>query len=67
MIKILNSFQPKQYAYLQQLIEWYSVVDGKGVHEVKVKWLRGLARKGIYTDHNKRMLNKMVKQYNERN
>jgi hypothetical protein len=68
MTKGLNSFTTEQYGYLKQLIKWYSELDNfKEFHEVKVKWLRGLVIKGVYTNHHQKLLNKMVKQYNERN
>ena len=59
-----NKFEDYQYRYLEQLIKWYA--KGSGIHKIKVQWLSGMLKEQFYDDHQKRMLNKMVKQYNER-
>jgi len=59
-----NKFEDEHYKYLERLIKWYAKDSVK--NSIKVEWLSGIMKQQIYDDHQKRMLNKMVKQYNER-
>tara|TARA_Y100000389_G_scaffold181177_1_gene196564 strand:- start:348 stop:569 length:222 start_codon:yes stop_codon:yes gene_type:complete len=61
-----NKFEDYQYQYLERLIKWYSGKNWKGIQKIKVEWLSGLMKQQFYDDHQKRMLNKMVEQYNSR-
>jgi hypothetical protein len=35
-------------------------------HSIKVSWLNGMLKKTHYDEHQRNMLNKMVKKYNEK-
>lgn len=59
-----NKFEDEHYVYLERLIKWYAKDSVK--NDIKIKWLSGIMKQQIYDDHEKHMLNKMVKQYNER-
>lgn len=59
-----NKFEDYQYQYLEKLIRWYA--KDKIKNNIKVDWLSGIMKQQFYDDHQKRMLNKMVNQYNGR-
>lgn len=59
-----NKFEDYQYQYLEKLIRWYA--KDKIKNKIKVDWLSGIMKQQFYDDHQKRMLNKMVNQYNGR-
>jgi hypothetical protein len=40
--------------------------DDPIIHSIKVSWLNGMMKKTNYDEHERNMLNKMVKKYNER-
>jgi len=61
----IYKFEDYQYKYLEKLIKWYA--SESPIHKIKVSWLSGLMKNQFYDDHQKRMLNKMVKKYNDRN
>ena len=59
-----NKFEDYQYQYLEKLIRWYA--KDKIKNNIKIDWLSGIMKQQFYDDHQKRMLNKMVNQYNGR-
>ena len=59
-----NKFEDYQYQYLEKLIRWYA--KDKIKNKIKEDWLSGIMKQQFYDDHQKRMLNKMVNQYNGR-
>ena len=55
---------PKEMRYMGQIQKWYDEV-GEIQHTIKVSWLNGMMKKSYYDEHERNMLNKMVKKYNE--
>jgi hypothetical protein len=64
MAEKINQFEENQYQYIERILKWYA--KDKNSNSIKVDWLSGMMKKQHYDDHEKRMLNKMVKKYNER-
>ena len=64
MAEKINQFEENQYQYIERILKWYA--KDKNSNSIKVGWLSGMMKKQHYDDHEKRMLNKMVKKYNER-
>ena len=61
----IHEFTPEHKKYLVRILNFYNDV-GDIQHTIKVSWLNGMLKKTHYDEHQRNMLNKMVKKYNEK-
>ena len=64
MAEKINQFEDYQYQYIERILKWYA--KEKTANYIKVSWLSGMLKKQHYDEHEKRMLNKMVNNYNSK-
>ena len=61
----IHKFTSEHKSVLLKLMINYKKEDPT-IHSIKVSWLNGMMKKTNYDEHERNMLNKMVKKYNER-
>lgn len=61
----IHEFTPEHKKYLVRILNFYNDV-GDIQHSIKVSWLNGMLKQTHYDAHQRNMLNKMVKKYNEK-
>ena len=61
----IHEFTPEHKKFLVRILNFYNDM-GDIQHNIKVSWLNGMLKKTHYDEHERNMLNKMVKKYNEK-
>ncbi len=61
----IHEFAPEHKKFLVRILNFYNDM-GLIQHNIKVSWLNGMLKKTHYDEHERNMLNKMVKKYNEK-
>jgi len=58
---------PSKSKAISKIVNYYIDIAIDTEHKIKVSWLMGMRKKTNYDDHERNMLNKMVKRYNKEN
>jgi len=61
----IHELTPEHKKFLVRILNFYNDM-GDIQHNIKVSWLNGMLKKTHYDEHERNMLNKMVKKYNEK-
>lgn len=61
----IHEFTPEHKKYLVRILNFYNDV-GDIQNSIKVSWLNGMLKQTHYDAHQRNLLNKMVKKYNEK-
>lgn len=61
----IHTFTTEHKQYLLEIQSWYNSHTHNDNY-IKVSWLNGMIKKTHYDEHERNMLNKMVKKYNEK-
>ena len=61
----IHKFTPEHKFSVIRILNFYNDM-GDSIHSIKVSWLNGMLKETHYDEHQRNMLNKMVKKYNEK-
>jgi len=63
----IYTMTPSKSKAISKIVNYYIDTAIDTEHKIKVSWLMGMRKKTNYDEHERNMLNKMVKRYNKEN